>query len=83
MLRINRKEYQGGLMKWQEEFIQLYTSGNLENVRKAFELKRKYIPQKLYRYRPIGRWRVLTDCYSGEEVLGLAKEIWIRHLKRT
>lgn len=52
-------------MKWQEEFIQLYTSGNLENVHKAFELKSKYIPQKLYRYRPISQENL---CYRKKEI---------------
>ena len=42
-------------MNWQDEFIQLYTSTSLEDMRKAFDLKRKHIPSKLYRYREVSK----------------------------
>lgn len=42
-------------MGWQDAFMQLYTSTNLEDGRKAIELKRKYIPSKLYRYRDVSK----------------------------
>lgn len=42
-------------MKWEEEFVQLYTSTDLEKGREAFALKRKYIPAKLYRYRTVSK----------------------------
>ncbi len=40
-------------MEWQKQFLQLYTSENLEDFRKALELKRQHIPSKLYRYRSV------------------------------
>lgn len=40
-------------MEWQEEFLRLYSSTDIDDVVKALELKRKFIPRKLYRYRPL------------------------------
>ena len=41
------------LMEWELEFLRLYTSTNLSNAKKAFEIKRKNTPAKLYRYRDV------------------------------
>lgn len=38
---------------WKNEFLQLYTSDAKGDFGKALDLKRKNMPQKLYRYRPV------------------------------
>lgn len=38
---------------WKNEFLQLYTSDTKGDFGKALDLKRKNMPQKLYRYRPV------------------------------
>ena len=63
-------------MNWQDEFIQLYTSTNLENMRKAFDLKRKHIPSKLYRYREVSKE---TLQYRKQEISN--GELFLSHPK--
>lgn len=38
-------------MDWKEKFLELYTSNDFQLYEKALEMKRKHIPEKLYRYR--------------------------------
>ncbi len=40
-------------MDWKQEFLQLYTSDDINNLRKALNLKQEHIPPKIYRYRSV------------------------------
>ena len=57
-------------MNWKTEFVELYMSNNIDNFRQALELKRKNIPEKLYRFRSVrseeNLARVLNEIISGQ-----------------
>lgn len=54
---------------WKTEFLELYISGDLLKFRQAFDLKRKHIPPKLYRYRALSDDSIIKHRF-GEIVLG-------------
>lgn len=57
-------------MEWEQEFVRLYTSADLNDVKKVFELKRKNIPPKLYRYRD-----VTPSVYRTEKAVGRTRRL--------
>lgn len=64
-------------MEWQDEFIKLYTSRSIEESRKAFKLKRHFIPSKLYRYREVSKENV---HYRKKEIT--KGELFLSHPKK-
>lgn len=55
-------------MNWIDEFIELYISQRTEDLKAAFALKRKYIPPKLYRYRPVKNMEHIKDEICGGNI---------------
>lgn len=55
-------------MDWQSDFLKLYMSNNVEDFSCALDLKRKHIPQKLYRYRSTANISYIIDEISDGEI---------------
>lgn len=52
--------------EWEKEFWKMFISTQKGDLRKALDLKRKYIPEKLYRYRSLDN----LDYVTGEILTG-------------
>lgn len=63
-------------MDWKEEFLKLFISEDVNDYGRALDLKRKNIPEKLYRYRPLKKEDV--KFRFGEIVRG---ELFLSHSK--
>lgn len=67
-------------MNWKEEFMQLYMSDSATDVREALDLKRKHIPERLFRYRSLSDDKKIMgyrydEIVKGEIYLSLPKEL--------
>ncbi|MBO7183470.1 MAG: DUF2971 domain-containing protein [Bacteroidales bacterium] len=57
-------------MTWKEEFYQLYLSPESGSTIKALEMKREHIPEKLFRYRPLGSYSAkCANCVAESKIL--------------
>ena len=63
-------------VNWKEDFLRLYTSEKVDDYGEALDLKRKHIPTKLYRYRPLDNKSMAFRM--GEIVRG---ELYLSHPK--
>ena len=54
--------------EWENEFWELFVSTQKGDVRKALDLKRKHIPERLYRYRNLNNLDYLTGEISTGEI---------------
>ena len=66
---------------WKTKFLELYISGDLLKFRQAFDLKRKHIPPKLYRYRALSDDSIIKHRF-GEIVLIMGMKISEEHEKK-
>ena len=65
-------------MEWKNEFLRLYTSEDIGDFKKALELKRKNLPQKIYRYRPVSNGNMehrLSEIADGTLYLSHPNEL--------
>ena len=67
--------YEGLIMDWKAEFLNLYTSSNVDDLHEALELKKLHIPKKLYRYRTLNDGNIAKYRF-GEIVQG---ELFLSH----
>lgn len=54
--------------EWENEFWELFVSTQKGDVRKALDLKRKHIPERLYRYRNLNNLEYITGEISTGEI---------------